>query len=103
MYKLVFYVPESYLASVKQAIFKAGAGKAGHYEQCCWEIEGMGQFLPGVGSQPFIGEQTQLTQVKEFRVETICSEEAIVDALEQLREAHPYEEPAIDVWPLSSF
>lgn len=100
MYKLCFYVPESHLEAVKQAVFDSGAGRMGDYEHCCWQVLGQGQFRPGSGANPFIGEAGRLEQVAEYRVEMVCEDEAIQQAVAALRQAHPYEEPAFDVWPL---
>lgn len=100
MYKLCFYVPESHLEAVKQAVFDAGAGRMGDYEHCCWQVLGQGQFRPGSGANPFIVEAGRLEQVAEYRVEMVCEDEAIQQAVAALRQAHPYEEPAFDVWPL---
>ncbi len=63
MYTLCFYVPESTLEDVKSAVFAAGAGRIGNYEQCCWQVEGQGQFRPLAGSDPAIGEQGELETV----------------------------------------
>ncbi len=103
MYKLVFFVPEGHLESVKTAVFAAGAGRIGHYAQCCWQTAGQGQFRPLPGSQPFIGDENQLAQVAEFRVEMVCDDACIHAAVAALRMAHPYEEPAFDVWRLATF
>jgi hypothetical protein len=100
MYKLVFFVPEAHLESVKSAVFAAGAGKIGNYDSCCWQIAGAGQFRPLAGSDPFIGSAHQLEQVTEYRVEMVCDSVFIKSAVAALREAHPYEEPAFDVWQL---
>ena len=100
-YKLCFYVPESHLESVKAAVFAAGAGRMGDYECCSFEIKGTGQFRPLAGSNPFIGAQGELEKVVEYRVETLCVGETVRDAaVAALRAAHPYEEPAFDVWKL---
>lgn len=56
MYTLFFYVPQSHLDCVKDAVFAAGAGAMGDYQHCCWQVLGQGQFRPMPGSQPFIGE-----------------------------------------------
>ncbi len=61
---------------------------------------GQGEFRPGAGADPFIGEPGKLEQVAEYRVEMICEDELIHQAVAALRQAHPYEEPAFDVWPL---
>lgn len=101
MYKLVFFVPDSHLEQVKTAIFAAGAGRIGNYDQCCWQVLGQGQFRPLAGANPFIGQQNQLESVAEYRVEMVCADEHISAAVSALRAAHPYEEPAFDVWCLA--
>ena len=101
MYKLVFYVPVDQLETVKNAVFVAGAGRIGDYEHCCWQVQGSGQFRPLVGSQPFLGTVDELEVVDEFRVEMVCEDELIRNALRALLSAHPYEEPAYDVWQLA--
>lgn len=100
MYKLVFFVPESHLEAVKAAVFRTGAGRIGQYEECCWQISGQGQFRPLSGATPFIGAQGQLETLLEYRVEMVCNDELILSAVSALRAAHPYEEPAFDVWRL---
>ncbi|ACE85156.1 NIF3 1 [Cellvibrio japonicus] len=100
MYKLVFFVPETHLDAVKAAVFAAGAGRIGKYAECCWQVPGQGQFRPLPGSQPFLGCENQLEQIPEFRVEMVCEDACIRAAVIALREAHPYEEPAFDVWRL---
>lgn len=101
-YKLCYYVPDSHLDVTKQAVFAAGAGRQGNYSHCCFQTKGMGQFKPLAGSQPFIGQQDQVEQVEEWRVEMLCTDDLLPQVLAALRQAHPYEEPAIDVWRLQS-
>ncbi len=101
MYKLVFFVPESHLEAVKTAVFAAGAGRIGNYESCCWQQLGQGQFKPLPGSEPFVGDQGQLCQLAEYRVEMVCADECLQAALAAMRAAHPYEVPAYDVWRLA--
>lgn len=103
MFKLVFFVPSDHVEAVKQAIFDAGAGKIGDYDRCCWQVLGEGQFRPLKGSQPFIGELDQVEHVPEYRVEMVCDSANIRSAVEALIAAHPYEEPAYDVWQLHNF
>lgn len=97
-YRLEFYVPLDHLETVKQAIFTAGAGKIGNYDCCSWETAGTGQFRPLAGSHPFIGQQNQIEQVTEYKVETVCNRELITQVIKALKEAHPYETPAIQYW-----
>ncbi len=97
MYKLVFFVPESHLEPVKAAVFAAGAGKIGNYDQCCWQVLGQGQFRPLSGAIPHVGKVGMLECLPEYRVELVCADEYIQPAITALRAAHPYEEPAYDV------
>jgi len=97
MFKLVFFVPASHVESVKDAVFAAGAGRIGDYEHCAWQVLGEGQFRPLQGSNPFIGSQNVLERVSEYRVELVCADACIADAVAALKAAHPYEEPAFDV------
>ncbi len=73
MYKLCSFLPASHLQPVKEALFAAGAGRIGHDDQCCWQVEGIGQFRPLPGSQPFIGAQGQVEQVAEWKVEMVVA------------------------------
>jgi len=72
MYKLVFFVPESHIESVKAAIFREGAGQVGNYSRCCWQVLEKGQFMPNKGSAPFIGQQESLSVISEYKVEMVC-------------------------------
>lgn len=103
MYKLAFFVPESHKESVKAAVFATGAGRIGLYDCCSWEVLGSGQFRPLAGAKPFIGEPGVIETVAEYRVELVCEDHLIKAAVAALRAAHPYEEPAFDVWQLATF
>lgn len=103
MYKLAFFVPAEYREKVKAAIFATGAGRIGHYDSCCWEVAGTGQFRALAGSNPFIGQQGVVETVAEYRVELVCEDHLIAAAVQALRQSHPYEEPAFDVWKLETF
>ncbi|MCP4598719.1 YqfO family protein [Neptuniibacter sp.] len=100
MYKLSFFVPEQDLEQVKTAVFATGAGRIGNYDSCCWQVLGLGQFRPLEGSDPHIGQQGEVETVAEWKVELVCSDELIHQAVAAMKEAHPYEEPAYDVWKL---
>ncbi|NQY51359.1 MAG: NGG1p interacting factor NIF3 [Piscirickettsiaceae bacterium] len=102
MYKKIFFVPENHKEFVKQAIFCAGGGKYRLYDSCSWEILGIGQFRPLNGSHPYIGMQNHLEQIAEYRIEVVCAEKFIKTVITSLMEAHPYETPAYEVWPIKS-
>lgn len=103
MYQLSFYVPAAHVDAVKQAVFDAGAGRIGAYDSCCWQVLGQGQFRPLPGSNPHIGGIGQLELVDEFKVEMVCDDDKVAAAVAALKRAHPYEEPAYQVWKLESF
>ncbi len=98
MLKLVIYITESHLEAVKSAVFSAGAGKIGNYDCCSWQTLGKGQFRPLKGSDPHLGQQGAIEQVEEWRLETVVPDELISDVLRAMSEAHPYEEPAFDIF-----
>ena len=103
MYKLTVFIPDEALDTVKSALFAAGAGSIGDYEQCCWQVQGTGQFMPLAGSAPHIGKQDSLETVDEWRVEMVVDDAAIVDSIAALKTAHPYETPAYDVIKVLDF
>jgi hypothetical protein len=98
--KLVVFVPAEALDAVRDAVFEAGAGRIGAYERCSWYAEGTGTFMGGEGSEPTIGERGREERVPELRLETVFPEERHDDVVAALRRAHPYEEPAFDVYQL---
>ncbi|MBT8118345.1 MAG: YqfO family protein [Gammaproteobacteria bacterium] len=103
MYKICVYVPEKHVETVKQALFDAGAGRIGNYDSCCWQTEGTGQFRPLQNSNPAIGSLNQVEQVREIKIELVCEDDLVKQAVQAMRKNHPYEEPAFDVWQLAEF
>lgn len=100
MLKLVFFVPESHKEKVKKALFEIGAGSMNKYEQCSFEVEGVGQFCPQNGANPFLGQNEMLEKVREFRVEMILKNELATTAKKILLQAHPYEVPAFEFFEI---
>ena len=100
MYRISFYVPLKAAESVKTAMFNAGAGRIGNYDFCSWETPGTGQFRPLEGSDPAIGVTGNLETVEELKIEMVCEDPLVRQALSVLIETHPYEEPAFDVFKL---
>lgn len=100
MFKLCFFVPESHLEPVKEAVFAAGGGRIGDYDSCAWQSLGQGQFRPLEGADPYLGEAGKLERVSEYKVELVCSEDTILAAVAAMKSAHPYEEPAYEVYRL---
>ena len=96
--KLVVFVPASALDRVRDAVFAAGAGRIGDYERCSWYAEGTGTFLPLAGAEPAIGEVGAEERVPELRLETVFPSARSAEVVDALRKAHPYEEPAYDIY-----
>ncbi len=97
MYKLTFFVPDSHLEAVKTAVFDAGAGQIGNYSNCCWQVQGIGQFVPMVGSDPHTGTQGKLETLDEWRVEMVVADDRLQAVIDALKASHPFETPAYDV------
>ena len=93
-------MPLEALDATRQAVFAAGGGRIGDYERCSWYTAGTGTFLGDESTDPTIGERGREEHVPELRVEAVVPEERLEDVLASLRESHPYEEPAYDVYPL---
>ncbi len=98
--KLVWFVPASALDSTRDAVFAAGAGWIGEYSRCSWSTLGTGTFYGTGEARPAIGEAGRDEQVVEYRVETVVPVDKLERVIASLRRAHPYEEPAYDVYPL---
>jgi len=98
--KLIVFVPPDALDAVRDAVFAAGAGRIGAYERCSWYAEGTGTFLGGEGTAPAVGERGHEERVPELRLETVFPAERQGQVVAALRGAHPYEEPAFDVYEL---
>jgi structural hemagglutinin/hemolysin toxin protein RtxA len=103
MYLLSFYVPETHLEMVKNALFETGAGHIGNYSHCAWQTMGSGQFMPLDNSHAFVGTKLELETVSEYKVEIICQTHQIKSAVAALKLAHPYETPAYHVILLENY
>src|SRR5262245_64207772 len=99
--KLVVFVPPGSLDVVRDAVFAAGAGRIGDYERCSWYTEGTGTFRGLPGANPAVGDVGDEEHVPELRLETVFPDERRADVVEALRRAHPYEEPAFDIYVLA--
>jgi hypothetical protein len=100
--KLIVFVPREALDDVRAALFDAGAGRIGDYEHCSWYTEGTGTFLGGEGTSPSVGQAGREERVAELRLETVFPSEQQDEVIAALRDAHPYEEPAFDIYELLS-
>ena len=101
LYKIEYYVPESHLEATKKALFDAGAGHIENYDCCCWETPGTGQFRPLTDSNPYLGKAGLIEKVKEYKIELMCAAEFLKASIKAMNEAHPYETPAYNYWPIN--
>jgi len=100
--KLVTYIPESHLGNVRKALFDAGAGVIGNYDQCGFTTPGTGSYRGGDNTAPFLGEKGKIHFEKEIRFETILFSHLKDDVIKILLAVHPYEEVAYDVYALEN-
>ncbi|CEH29660.1 hypothetical protein AM501_22365 [Aneurinibacillus migulanus] len=98
--KIVVYVPLSHADAVRDAMSQAGAGSIGQYSHCTFGVRGTGTFMPGEGTDPYIGEQGKLEEVEEVRIETIMPEDIQARVVKAIIKVHPYEEVAYDIYPV---
>ena len=98
--KWVIYVPRENAEAVREAVFAAGAGHIGDYSHCSWSVSGIGQFLPHEGASPAVGGVGSVERVAEDRFEVVAPARARGAVLAAMRAAHPYEEPAFDIFAL---
>lgn len=99
-HKIVVFVPATHAEPVREAIARAGGGRMGTYSHCSFSVRGIGRFQPGAGAHPAIGRIGQLEEVDEERIEFMCDSRLVKEVIAAIVEVHPYEEPAIDLWPL---
>lgn len=100
--KLVTFVPSDHADHVRQAIFEAGAGHIGQYDCCSFNLSGEGTFRASEGANPFVGNIGQLHKEPEVRIETILPKFIESKVVAAMINAHPYEEVAFDIYPISN-
>jgi dinuclear metal center YbgI/SA1388 family protein len=98
--KLVVFVPEEDVERVSDVLSEAGAGAIGDYTRCTFRTPGTGTFLGGAGTDPYLGEKGRLEWASEVRLETVVPAHLAHSAAEAAVAAHPYEETALDIYPI---
>jgi dinuclear metal center YbgI/SA1388 family protein len=98
--KLVVFVPEEDADAVANALAEVGAGVIGDYTECTFRTLGRGTFRGGEGASPYLGEKGRLEEVEELRIETVVAAHTVGRAVNAATAAHPYEEVALDVYPV---
>jgi len=100
--KLVTFVPISHAENIREALFNAGCGHIGNYDSCSYSTEGEGTFRAGKDTNPYCGTIGELHCESELRIETILPVFKKSAVIKALINAHPYEEPAFDFYPLDN-
>jgi dinuclear metal center YbgI/SA1388 family protein len=100
--KLITFAPHDKADAVADAIFDAGAGVIGNYSKCSFRSAGTGTFVGNEQSNPTVGEAGRLERTEEVRIETLVPLPKLEAVVAAMRAAHPYEEPAFDLVPLSA-
>jgi hypothetical protein len=98
--KVVTFVPLEAADKVRAALGGAGAGQIGEYSYCSYSIVGKGRFVPSGKATPHVGTANTLETVEEERIEVVCDRENAKAVIETMKQAHPYEEVAFDIYPL---
>ena len=98
--KIFVTIPLNAVDEVRNAVCKSGAGVIGNYDYCTFACNGLGTFVPNEAANPHIGTNGTMERVEEAKLEFVCNIANVKAVLKALREAHPYEEPAIDIIPL---
>ncbi len=101
-FKMVVFVPEENANKVLDAIFNAGGGIIGEYEKCSFTLNGKGTFEGSENSNPAVGIKQNFETVDEVRLEVLIDEWKLNKVISQMIKAHPYEEPAFDIYPLKN-
>lgn len=100
--KIITFVPLADADKVREALGSAGAGQIGEYSYCSYSVIGKGRFIPSDNANPHIGAANQLEAVEEERIEVVCDRENAKAVIASMKQAHPYEEVAFDIYPLLS-
>ena len=99
-FKFTVFVPREFTPKIIEAVHRGGGGRIGAYSHCSFRAPGTGTFVPLEGARPFSGSLGKMEQAEEDRLEVLVPERALRDVLAEVRQAHPYEEVAFDVFPL---
>lgn len=98
--KIAVFAPVSHSDEIRRALAEAGAGHIGNYDFCSFTSVGTGRFRGLEGTTPFIGKPGRIEETREEKIEVICPKKILEKVLKAVKAVHPYEEPAIDIYPL---
>ncbi|CAH2213685.1 Nif3-like dinuclear metal center hexameric protein [Tepidibacter aestuarii] len=102
LYKIAVYTPVSHQDCIRKAMADMGCGNIGKYSDCSFTFNGVGRFKPLNDSKPYVGVQNEIEIVEEVKIESICKESNLKQAINNIIKAHPYEEVAYDIYELKN-
>jgi hypothetical protein len=97
--KIRIAVPTKAAEKIRRILGQFGAGQQGHYEYCSSSVKQIGRFRPNIGACPAVGKIGKLEKIEEELIEVICHKNIVEKVIAEVKIAHPYEEPAIDIMP----
>lgn len=100
--KIVVFAPLAHSERIRKAMGDAGGGAIGNYSCCSFSSKGIGRFMPNEKATPHIGRKNHLEEVEEEKIECICPKKIAKKIIAAVKKAHPYEEVALDIYPLIS-
>ena len=100
--KLNFYVPKAQAEHVRNALFAAGAGKLGSYDECSFSLDGEGSFRPSQNSAPYVGIKGERHIEKEIQIQMVFQKHLAYQIIETLMASHTYEEVAYEITALAN-
>jgi hypothetical protein len=101
LYKLVVFCPHTSIETLNESLAQAGAGQIGNYRGCAFVSDGVGRFEAGSGTAPAVGKPGCQNSTQEARMEMVVRLSTRAAVVTALKRAHPYEEPAFDLFPLA--
>jgi hypothetical protein len=101
-YKIVVFVPPAHAEKIANAMASSGAGVIGKYRECSFRLHGIGTFMGGKGTKPYLGKKGKLEAVNEIRLEMICTPRVLNNVITEMLKVHPYDEPAYDIYRVLS-
>jgi len=100
--KLEIFVPKEYSLKIRDELAKIGVGRVGNYDHCLAIHPVQGYYRPLPGAEPFDGKLEEISETMESKIEVNCKRELVNQAINVIRKIHPYEEPVVNVIPLSN-
>lgn len=100
MYKVFVICPKESTYEIINAMAEAGAGVIGNYTHNAFITTGMGNWFNSEGTNPTVGVVGKKSREEENKVEMVCPEDKLESVISAIKETHPYETPAIDVYKL---